>query len=194
MEPSGRLTISVPRNVAAAPYFYNHKFKSAGTPIARHFGSDYPFGHGLSYTSFAFEDLRMAAREVPVEGGEVSLSFTLRNIGARAGTAVPQLYVRDRLASVVRPVKELKGFGRVTLAPGEARRVTFHLPTDMLSFTGMDHRRRVEPGAFELMIGASSGDIALSQTVTLTGDVRILTGAWRMLSRMEIGDTIGAMA
>ena len=184
-EPSGRLSLSVPRSAAAAPYFYNHKFKSSGTPIARHFGSDYPFGHGLSYTRFSFADLALASATVPVEGGELALSFTLRNEGARPGIAVPQLYLRDCQASVVRPVKELKAFGRVALAPGEARRITFRVPSDMLSFTGMDHRRRVEPGRFRAMIGASSGEIALETEFDLTGETTILAGPWRMVSRME---------
>ncbi len=81
VEPSGRLNFSVPRNVGAAPYFYNHKFKSAGTPIARHFGSRYPFGHGLSYTEFALEDLSLSADKVDTRTGTVSLSFTVTNTG-----------------------------------------------------------------------------------------------------------------
>jgi beta-glucosidase len=185
-EPSGRLTLSVPRNVGAAPYFYNHKFKSAGTPIAAHFGSRYPFGHGLAYTDFAFEDVRLAAETVEVATGEIAVSFTVRNTGGRAGVAVPQLYVRDLLASVVRPVKELKAFARVALAAGEARRVTFRVPTDMLAFTGPDGTRIVEPGEIDLMIGASSGDIRLKTRVTLAGPVHRLPQRWRMESRAEI--------
>lgn len=187
-EPSGRLTLSVPRSAGASPYFYNHKFKSSGTPIAQHFGSRYPFGHGLAYTDFAFEDLHVDAAEVPADGGEVRLSFTLRNSGGRAGLCVPQLYVRDVLASVVRPVKELKGFGRVALAPGETRRVGFAVPSDMLSFTGPDNTRIVEPGRFELMVGASSGDIRLRGEVELTGATRRLGRDWRMESRFETAD------
>ncbi len=186
IEPSGRLTLSVPRSVGAAPYFYNHSFKSSGTPVALHFGSRYPFGHGLSYTAFEFSDLTLASEAVDIEAGEIGLSFTIRNIGKRAGVAVPQLYVRDELASVVRPVKELKGFGRVALDAGQAARVSFALPTDMLNFTGHEGTRIVEPGAFTLMIGASSGDIRLNTRVRLTGERRTLGRAWRMESTFDI--------
>ncbi|MDR3373109.1 MAG: glycoside hydrolase family 3 N-terminal domain-containing protein [Ancalomicrobiaceae bacterium] len=183
VEPSGRLTLSVPRSVGAMPYFYNHKFKSSGTPIAAHFGSQYPFGHGLAYTEFSYEDVALAETQVDVATGEIAVSFTVKNIGKRRGTAVPQLYVRDVLASVVRPMKELKAFTRADLAPGEARRLTVHLPTDMLNFTGPEGERIVEPGGIELMIGASSGDIRLKTQVELTGTTRRLPRDWRMLSR-----------
>jgi hypothetical protein len=176
----------VPKNVGAVPYYYNHKMKSAGTPIALHFGSRYPFGHGLGYTQFEFADLALEAPQVDVVAGEIRVRFTLRNTGSRAGVAVPQLYVRDRLASVVRPVKELKAFGRVELRVGESARVGFAVPTDMLCFTGMGGRRIVEPGEFELQIGASSADIRLRAVVTLTGAVRTLDRHWRMESRCVV--------
>lgn len=182
VEPSGRLSVSVPRNAGAAPYFYNHKFKSSGTPVARHFGSDYPFGHGLAYTTFAYADVALEADAVDVETGEVRVSFAVRNTGERAGTAVPQLYVRDRVASLVRPVKELKAFASVPLEPGAAARVTLTVPVDMLNFTGPAGRRIVEPGTFDLMIGASSGNIALRTAVEVTGETRTLERHWRMES------------
>lgn len=167
--PSGRLSVSVPKNV--------------GTPIARHFGSRYPFGHGHSYTQFDFTDLALDAADVDAGTGEIRLRFTVRNTGSRAGVAVPQLYVRDLLASVVRPVKEPKAFGRVELRPGESAQVTFEAPTDMLCFTGPAGRRIVEPGDHELQVGASSADIRLRAVVTLTGAVHELGRQWRMESR-----------
>ena len=180
VEPSGRLTLSVPRNVGACPYFYNHKFKSAGTPVARHFGTDYPFGHGLSYTDFEFADLKLESQEVDVETGTVKVSCQITNTGRRKGFAIPQLYVHDQVASVVRPIKELKGFTRLELQSGQSARVHFDLPTDMLSFTGTEGHRIVEPGAFDIMIGASSGDIRLQAEVTLIGGTRPLPKHWRM--------------
>ncbi len=185
-EPSGRLTLSVPRSAGAAPYFYNHKFKASGTPVARHFGSDYPFGHGLGYTQFSYEDVRLDTPEVDIETGTVGMSLTIRNVGLRAGVAVPQLYVRDLLASVVRPVKELKAFGRVELAAGAASRVRFDVPVDMLNFTGPEGWRVVEPGAFDLMIGASSADITATLRLQVKGPRRRLPHDWRMLSRCHI--------
>jgi beta-glucosidase len=185
-QPSGRLSVSVPRNVGAVPYYYNHKMKSAGTPIARHFGSRYPFGHGLAYTSFEYEDVAVEAPEVDAGSGTVRVRFTVRNTGARSGVAVPQLYVRDLLASVVRPVKELKAFARVELAAGASARMLFEVPADMLSFTGMNGRRIVEPGEHELQLGASSADIRLRASVRLTGSVHELGRSWRMESRAVV--------
>jgi len=176
----------VPKNVGAIPYYYNHKMKSAGTPIALHFGSRYPFGHGHAYTSFELTDLALDAPEVDAGTGEIRLRFTVRNTGSRAGVAVPQLYVRDHLASVVRPVKELKAFGRVELGAGELARVTFEVPTDMRGFTGIDGRRIVEPGEHELQVGASSADIRLRAVVRLTGAVHTLGREWRMESRCRV--------
>jgi beta-glucosidase len=184
-EPSGRMSVSVPRNVGAVPYYYNHKMKSAGTPIARHFGSRYPFGFGRSYTSFDFAGLELDAGEVDT-AGEVRLRFTVSNTGARKGVAVPQLYARDLLASVVRPVKELKAFGRIEIAAGESARVGFALPADVLSFTGLEGRRIVEPGEVELQVGASSADVRLRATVSLTGETRTLGRNWRMESRFLV--------
>jgi beta-glucosidase len=186
-DASGRMPVSVPRNVGAVPYFYNHKMKSAGTPIARHFGSRYPFGHGLSYTRFELGDLQLATPQVDAgPSGVVRLSFRVTNAGARAGVAVPQLYVRDLLASVVRPVKELKAFCRVPLGPGASARVSVELPTDVLSFTGKDGRRVVEPGEHELQVGASSADIRLRTIVALSGAARALGREWRMESRSVV--------
>jgi beta-glucosidase-like glycosyl hydrolase len=184
--PSGRLSLSVPKNVGAIPYYYNHKMKSAGTPIALHFGSRYPFGHGLGYTSFELEGLKLDAEAVDAAGGTIRAHCLVRNSGSRDGVAVPQIYVRDLLASVVRPVKELKAFARVELPAGRSARLTFEIPTDMLCFTGQEGRRIVEPGEFELQLGASSSDIRQRVTVRLTGSVQTLGRSWRMESQCRI--------
>lgn len=186
VEPSGRLTVSVPRSAGALPYYYNHKLKSAGTPVALHFGSRYPFGHGLAYTGFTFSDLRLDAESVDIKTGEIGVTFTVTNTGERDGVAVPQLYVRDRLASYVRPVKELKAFGKAALKPGQSAEMRFLVPVDMLNFTGAEGTRVVEPGDFDLMIGASSADIRLRATVQVTGSVRTLGRDWRMESRCVV--------
>ena len=185
-EPSGRMTISIPRNAGACPYFYNHKFKSSGTPVARHFGSDYPFGHGLSYTCFEYFDLNLEQNAVDIGTGQVRVSCVVANVGGRSGFVVPQLYVRDKLASLVRPVKELKSFGRFQLNAGERARVTFTLPVDMLNFTGTEGVRIVEPGEFDLMIGASSADIRLTTVFKVTGAMRKLPRTWRMESHCGV--------
>jgi beta-glucosidase-like glycosyl hydrolase len=186
VEPTGRLTVSVPKSAGAMPYFYNHKLKSAGTPIALHFGSKYPFGYGLSYTRFEYRDLRVAQDRVEIGTGEIVISFLLTNTGERPGTEVPQLYIRDNLASVVRPVKELRAFSRVSLSPGQTAEVTFRVPVDMLNFTGLSGQRMVEPGVFELQVGASSADIRLWTGVNVTGQTRVLGREWRMESSCEV--------
>jgi beta-glucosidase-like glycosyl hydrolase len=186
IEPSGRLTVSFPKSAGAMPYYYNHKLKSAGTPIAFHFGSRYPFGHGLGYTEFEYGDVQLAREQVDIEQGDIVLSFAITNTGKRDGVAVPQLYVRDRHASVVRPVKELKAFGRVALAAGDRCRVRFTLPVDMLCLTGRSGKRVVEAGWFDLMVGPSSGQTPLRSAVELVGQpFRLLPTRWRMESRFE---------
>ena len=182
VEPSGRLPLSIPKSVGAVPYYYNHKLKSAGTPIAFHFGSRYPFGFGLAYTQFEYTDLVCDGENIDIESGELRLSCTVSNTGNRKGVAVPQLYVRDVLASVVRPVKELKAFGRIELEAGQSAIAHFTVPVDMLAFTGSEGYRVVEPGDFELQVGASSADIHLRTKVTVTGEKRRLEKNWRMFS------------
>lgn len=187
VEPSGRLPVSIPKSAGATPYYYNHKLKSAGTPIALHFGSAYPFGYGQSYTTFEYTDLQLDSDQLDIETGELRARFTLRNTGTRAGVAIPQLYVRDKLASYVRPVKELKAFGRVSLAAGESVSMQFSVPVDMLNLTGREGNRIVEPGEFELQIGSSSADIHLRTVFKVRGEsARALPKDWRMLSRFYV--------
>lgn len=184
-EPQGRLVVSVPKSAGAMPYYYNHKLKSGGTPFAFHFGSRYPFGYGQSWTTFRYGEPQLLASQVAMEG-EIALQVTIRNDGERRGSEVVQLYVRDKVASMVRPVQELKAFRRVTLDPGETATLTFYLPVDMLNFTRRDGQRIVEPGEFVLQIGASSADIRGTATVTVKGEVRELAQRWRMMSRCEV--------
>ncbi|CAG9204889.1 Beta-glucosidase [Paraburkholderia tropica] len=184
---SARLPLSVATSAGAVPYVYNHRLKSAGTPVAWHFGSRYPFGFGLGYTRFAYEALELAASDAPIENGTFELAFTVKNIGARDGVEVVQIYLRDKLASSARPVRELKAFSRVTVAAGGAARVQVRLPVDMLNFTDGRGERIVEPGDFDLMIGSSSRDIHLQATLTVTGDAtRTLPRDWRMTSDVTV--------
>ncbi|WP_322047275.1 glycoside hydrolase family 3 N-terminal domain-containing protein [Paraburkholderia sp. J67] len=184
---SGRLPLSVPISAGAVPYVYNHRLKSAGTPVAWHFGSRYPFGFGLGYTTFAYESLDLATKTASIEDGTFDFTFTLKNTGERAGTDVVQIYVRDRIASTSRPVKELKAFARVSVAPGGKARVRVRLPVDMLNFTDARGERIVEPGEFDLMIGSSSRDLHLQATLTVTGNAtRTLPRMWRMLSDVSV--------
>lgn len=185
-EPGGRLVVSIPKSAGATPYYYNHKLKSGGTPFAFHFGSRYPFGYGKTWTEFDYSPLQMESGDVPNENGVVSVSVTVSNSGIVAGSEVVQLYVHDKVATMVRPVHELKAFQRVQLEPGASAQLTFNVPTDMLNFTSRRGERIVEPGEFEFRIGASSADIRSSGYVTVTGKTRVITGNWRMESHCEV--------
>jgi beta-xylosidase len=184
--PSGRLVVSIPKNAGAVPYYYNHKLKSGGTPIAYHFGSKYSFGYGLSYTRFEYSRLTIQPYQVDINDGTLTLSLNLQNSGARDGCEVVQVYVRDLYASLVRPVKELKAFKRVTLQPKQIALVRFSIPVDILNFTNLDHQRIVEPGEFEIMVGASSNDIKLKGRIEVVGRRRVLGKVWRMESQAEV--------
>ncbi|HEY5744392.1 MAG TPA: glycoside hydrolase family 3 C-terminal domain-containing protein, partial [Terrimicrobiaceae bacterium] len=184
--PSGRLVVSIPKNVGAVPFYYNHKLKSGGAPIAYQFGSKYWFGYGLSYTQFEYSELRIENSQLRIEDGTVALSFKLQNSGAREGCEVVQVYVRDVYASLVRPVKELKAFRRVNLQPNQEASVNFAIPVDMLNFTNLNGQRIVEPGEFEIMVGASSNDIKLHCRIEVIGADRVLERNWRMESQAEV--------
>ncbi len=178
--PSGKLPATFPRMVGQVPIYYGQK--NTGKPptpdtvvliddidahadqlstgmTAYHLDAGYEplfvFGHGLSYTSFCYENLSLSASELRV-GDSLTVSVDLVNVGSRAGTEVAQLYVRDLVGSVTRPVRELKGFQRVALEPGESRRLSFELHTDDLAFYGRDNRLRVEPGEFHVWVGGDS--------------------------------------
>jgi beta-glucosidase len=174
--PSGKLPVSFPRVVGQAPIYYNAKHTGRGDPASGGmvFWSHYtdvantplfPFGHGLSYTRFEYSDLKLGAPEM-TQGASLAVEVTLKNAGSRAGTEVVQLYVRDLVGSVTRPVKELKGFQRVTLAPGESRRVSFSLGAPDLAFYTAANRWEAEPGEFEVFVGGSSAE-TLSARFTL---------------------------
>jgi beta-glucosidase-like glycosyl hydrolase len=189
---SGRLVLSIPKNVGAVPYYYNHKLKSGGTPIAYHFGTKYPFGYGLSYSRFEYSDLIIQQDRINVEDGTIALSVKLENSGEREGSEIVQVYVRDVNASLVRPVKELKAFARVTLGTKQRAVINFTIPVDMLNFTNTENERVVEPGEFEILVGASSSDIKLNGKIEVTGEDRVLEGDWRMESSASTEFPTGA--
>lgn len=169
-EPGGRLPVSAGIPAGAQPLTYLHRSLASGVPPREATRPQFAFGHGLTYTSFAYADLEVSAAEVALDG-EVEVSCTITNTGDRVGSEVVQLYVHDPVASLTRPRLELKGFGRVDeLDPGASATVTFHLHADRFAFTGRDGRRVVEPGAIELHVGPSSADRPLRGHVALRGD------------------------
>jgi len=183
--PSGRLPVSVPRSAGAMPFFYNHKLKSAGTPVQKDFGARYPFGFGLSYTTFDYSDFSVEEPTVAMDG-EIVIHGLVKNSGSRDGEEVVQLYTRDVVASLARPVMELKGFKRISLPAGRTAEVTFRVPTDLLAFTISGTDRIVEPGEFELMVGSSSADIHFRTSIRLIGKPRRLPEKWRMQSTTTV--------
>ncbi len=177
--PAGRLPMSFPRNMGQLPLSYIQY--QTGRPVrdetsivykSAYIDSPntprYAFGYGLSYTSFGYSGLTLSRPRIGQQDS-ATLSFTLTNTGQRAGAEVVQLYLHDRVASLVRPLKELKGFQRVVLQPGEKRTLSFTIDQAMLSFINSRLQRVAEPGEFELMIGASSDDIRLQTVLELSG-------------------------
>ena len=168
--PTGRLTMSMPKTTGQLPLYYNHlntgrpvadnvpfaKFASNALDVSN--GALYPFGYGLSYTTFSYSDVKLSANEM-AKNGSVTATVTVTNTGKRDADEVVQLYVHDLVASIARPVKELKGFERIHLAAGESKTVTFTIGADQLSFYNADLKKVVEPGDFDIMVGSNSRDV-----------------------------------
>lgn len=188
--PSGRLPVSVPRHPGSQPSTYlaarlGHSSDVSSIDPTPAFG----FGHGLTYTTFAWSGL-VVENENASTDGEFTLSCVVRNTGAREGTEVVQVYLHDPVASVVQPVQRLIGYVRVGLLPGQAARVRATVPADLASFTGRDGHRIVEPGVLELRLSASSTDARLTARVTLAGPVRVVDHTRRL--HMEIATELVA--
>ncbi|WNV89485.1 glycoside hydrolase family 3 N-terminal domain-containing protein [Umezawaea sp. Da 62-37] len=172
VNPSGKLPVQVPKGPGGQPTTYLHaKLGGPGGVSSADPTPLYPFGHGLSYTTFAYDALELSGAEVPTDG-EITISCTVTNTGPRSGTEIVQLYLHDPVATVTRPVRQLAGFTRVELDAGQSRRVSFRLHADRTSFTGVAGHRIVEPGALHVLVGASSEDIRLTGGFDLVGETR----------------------
>lgn len=190
VNPSGRLPISFPRSAGQIPVF--HYVKPSGG--RSHWHKDYvdepieplyPFGHGLSYTKFEYSNFHIESKRVPT-AGEIVLKVDVKNVGDREGEEVVQLYVGREYGSVTRPVKELKGFARVHLEPGQKKTVQFKIHTDVLSYYNRRMELVVEPGVYKFMVGASSADIRFSDEVELVGEERKVPTLRRFFSETEV--------
>ena len=164
--PAGRLPVSFPKEGGQIPVYYNRKPSAFSDYLTVDAQALFPFGHGLSYTCFEYRDLQITPQTVHFLE-KVLVSFKVKNVGNRDGEEVVQLYLHDPVASLTRPVKELKGFVRLKLRAGEERTVQFVLFPEQLAFYDEYLRLVVEPGTFEVMIGASSEDIRLSGSFTV---------------------------
>ncbi|HEU4721640.1 MAG TPA: glycoside hydrolase family 3 N-terminal domain-containing protein [Gemmatimonadaceae bacterium] len=158
VNPSGKLPVTIPRDVGQLPLFYNHKPTARRGYLFADTKPLWPFGHGLSYTTFTYAAPRLAASRIAASG-RTTLSVDVTNAGQRAGDEVVQLYVHDRVSRVTRPVQELRGFQRISLRPGETRTVTFDVDSRVLGYYGPANRWVVEPGVFDLMVGGSSAQV-----------------------------------
>ncbi|MGY1714916.1 glycoside hydrolase family 3 N-terminal domain-containing protein [Geodermatophilus sp. SYSU D01106] len=191
VSPSGRLPVSVPRGPGGSPATYlAPTLGRAGGISSADPTPLWPFGHGLGYTTVEYSGLELSG-DTWATDGEVTVSCTVRNTGARDGAEVVQLYLSDPVASTVQPLRRLVGFARVELPAGASARVSFRLHADRASFTGRDLRRVVEAGDVVLAVGASSEDLRLRATVPLTGPDRVV-GADRVLSTPVTVETTAA--
>ena len=163
VNPGGKLPITFPRSVGQIPAFYNHKPSARRGYLFHDNAPLFPFGHGLSYTTFAYDNLHVTPQQIAPDGATV-VSVDVTNTGQQAGDEVVQLYLRDQVSSATRPVMELKGFRRITLQPGETQIVRFTLTPEHLQFLDTRMQLTVEPGLFDVMVGGSSLQV---QTVTL---------------------------
>jgi len=172
--PEGKLSITIPRHAGQLPVYYNYK-PSKSYWLKEGWGNSYSdidpsplfeFGFGMSYTTFEYSDLKITPQNTGIHG-TITVSAEIRNSGERAGTEIVQLYIRDRISSVVTPVKQLKGFSKVKIEPGERKTVTFSLTDKELQLLDENLVWKVEPGDFDVMIGASSEDIRLKGSFSL---------------------------
>ena len=165
--PAGRLPITFPVHEAQLPLVYNHKPTGRGDDYNNLSGLPlFPFGYGLSYTTFEYNDIKLSKNNISTTES-TTVSFSIKNTGTRDGDEVVQLYIRDMLSSVARPVMELKGFQRIHLRAGESRTVSFAITPEMLSMLDINMKEVVEPGEFRIMIGEASIDIRLKETLVV---------------------------
>jgi beta-glucosidase len=171
--PGAKLCITFPRSVGQIPVFYNHKPSGSKSNWFTDYVNEsvkplFPFGHGLSYTQFAYSDLSIKAPSVTV-GGSVQISVKVRNTGKVTGDEVVQLYLQDVIGSLPRPVKELKGFVRLTLKPGEEKTIQFDVPVNLMAFFDRNLDLVLEAGKINVYVGSSSEDIRLNGEFEITG-------------------------
>lgn len=183
--PGGKLPVSIPRNVGQIPINYDRKYISHNCKYI--FDNNrplFPFGYGLSYTKFEYDKLKINPTEVPGIS-EVTIEVDVKNVGEYEGDEIVQLYFHDVLASRTRPIKELKGFKRVSLKPGEKKTIKFNLSTEQLAFYDKDMNLIVEPGTFEVMVGSSSEDIRLKGKFEVVGDIKKVGYNRRYFTKVE---------
>jgi beta-glucosidase len=194
--PGGKLPASFPRSTGQVPVHYDHL--PSGRPADPDLSKDtarymdqpitplYAFGHGLSYTSFDYGKVALSGTRIPANGGSVTVTVPVTNTGARAGDEVVQLYMRDPVASISRPVMQLRGFSRVTLQPGQTREVSFTLSSDQFALWSQAGDWLIEQGSIELMIGSASDDIRARTALEIVGSAKGSIAPAAIASRVQI--------
>lgn len=187
VNPGGKLPITFPRSVGQVPIYYGHKPSGGRSHWKQHYVDElatplYPFGFGLSYTRFEFSGLRITPEQARA-GERFRVQVDITNVGERAGDEVVQLYTRQEVARITRPVKELKAFKRLTLAPKQTGTVEFELSVNQLGFYDEDKRFVVMPGEVQVMVGSSSEEIRCCGTLTISGEATDVSGAKVYFSR-----------
>ncbi len=183
--PGGKLCVSLPHNAGQLPINYNRKPSGFINYMDIKAEPLYPFGYGLSYTKFEFGGLKLDRKKV-APCGRVKISCTVRNTGKVSGDEVVQLYIRDEYASLARPVKELKGFKRLTLRPKQKKKITFELHAEQLAFYNKDMELVVEPGKFLVMLGSSSADIKLKTAFNVVGETHVVQKRTVYFTKVEV--------
>ena len=168
VNPSGKLTMSIPKHVGQSPVYYNGKRSRGKRYLEEDSQPRYPFGYGLSYTEFRYSDIQVTP-EVIGTGESAVVSVNVTNSGDREGSEVVQLYVSDVASKYTRPARELKGFRKISLRPGEQCKVEFTVGPEQLQYIGQDYKQVVEPGLFRVMVGRHVND-------TLSADLTVQEG------------------
>ncbi len=179
VSPSGKLPISFPRHVGQVPIYHNHKPSGGKSHWKETYADEsnkplYPFGYGLSYTTFKLDNFQLSKTEIATDD-TIHVSVDVSNTGQMAGDEVVQLYIQDLYASITRPVQDLKGFKRVHLAPGETKTVLFTLDTSQFGFYDANMDFVVEPGTIRIMVGTSSNDLPLQADIEVVGETAVIT-------------------
>ncbi len=183
--PGGKLPVSILHNAGQAPAPYNRRIICFKPYVFTPAEPLLPFGHGLSYTEFRYSQLQVTPDRLDTQD-EVTISCTVENTGKVAGDEVVQLYFRDEVASISRPRKQLAGFARISLEPGESRQIIFTVPVEQLAFYDRQMRLVVEPGDFAIMIGSSSEDIRLEGSFTVLHERIVATADRRYATEVAI--------
>lgn len=184
--PGGRLSVSLPYDVGQLPVYYSRKPSGLKDYVEYPYKPLFPFGYGLSYTQFIYEKLSIEPMEVRKKDDVIRISVHVKNIGISPGDDVVQLYIARDYASITRPIKELKGFKRISLMPGEEKVIVFEIPLELLAYYDIDMNYVVEPGEYTIMIGRNAEEIVLRDKISVLGETKVYSSRNIFTSRAYV--------